>query len=250
MVNMNVTEVALKDIRPYEKNPRYNDQAVKPVMNSIQEFGFRNPIIVDKDNVIVCGHTRYKAAMKLKLKTVPVIKADDLTEEQIAAYRLADNKVASVATWDQGFLSDELDRILDIDMSLFGFTAFGDDEPEPEEKDMPEGHEEIITCSIESGEIYQLGDHKLMCGNPEKTKDICYLLGLDADKYGDVKFNFKGKNAASIIINAEKKGTKAVCIEAEPRKVQEAISRWEEMTGKKAVKVSKKQWQDLNSDGE
>ena len=109
---MNVTETALKDIKPYEKNPRYNDQAVEPVMNSIREFGFRNPIIVDKDNVIVCGHTRYKAAMKLKLKTVPVIKADDLTEEQIAAYRLADNKVASVATWDQGFLSDELDRIL------------------------------------------------------------------------------------------------------------------------------------------
>ena len=138
--DMNITEVALKDIKPYEKNPRYNDQAVEPVMNSIREFGFRNPIIVDKDNVIVCGHTRYKAAMKLKLKTVPVIKADDLTEEQIAAYRLADNKVASVATWDQGFLSDELDRILDIDMSLFGFTAFGDDEPEPEENDKLEGH--------------------------------------------------------------------------------------------------------------
>ena len=112
---MNITEVALKDIRPYEKNPRYNDQAVKPVMNSIQEFGFRNPIIIDKDNVIVCGHTRYKAAEKLKMKTVPVIKADDLTEEQISAFRLADNKVASVASWDQGFLDEELKKIVDID---------------------------------------------------------------------------------------------------------------------------------------
>lgn len=250
---MNITEVALKDIRPYEKNPRYNDQAVKPVMNSIQEFGFRNPIIIDKDNVIVCGHTRYKAAEKLKMKTVPVIKADDLTEEQISAFRLADNKVASVASWDQGFLDEELKKIVDIDMSMFGFSLFGDDEPDPEEKEMPEGHEESIACNIESGEIYQLGDHKLMCGNPEKTKDICYMLGLDVEKYGDVKFNFKGKNATSIIISAEKKGTKAVCIESEPRKCLEAISRWEELTGKKAIKISKKQWLDIDfdtSDGE
>lgn len=128
---MEVIQMNISDVKPYDRNPRKNDSAVKYVAESIKEFGFKQPIVVDKDNVIVCGHTRWKAAKKLKMKTVPVIVADDLTEEQIKAYRLADNKTSEAAEWDFDLLSDELDGIFDIDMELFGF----EDEPEEEEKE-------------------------------------------------------------------------------------------------------------------
>lgn len=105
----------------YFKNPRKNDNAVKPVMESIKEFGFRVPVVIDADDVIVCGHTRVKAAIKLGLSEVPCIVADDLTEEQIRAFRLADNKVAEFAQWDTDLLTEELNAIFDLDMSLFGF---------------------------------------------------------------------------------------------------------------------------------
>ena len=118
---MNVIEKKLKDIKPYEKNPRKNVGAVDAVANSISSFGFKVPVVVDKDNVIVCGHTRYKAAKKLGLDKVPCVVADDLTEEQIKAYRLADNKVSELAEWDIDLLGEELDGIFDIDMSDFGF---------------------------------------------------------------------------------------------------------------------------------
>lgn len=118
---MQVVEKKLNEIKPYEKNPRKNDSAVDAVAASIREFGFRVPVVIDKDGVIVCGHTRYKAAKKLKLDTVPCVIADDLTEEQIKAYRLADNKVSEPAEWDFDLLGDELDGIFDIDMSEFGF---------------------------------------------------------------------------------------------------------------------------------
>lgn len=118
---MQVVEKKITEIKPYEKNPRKNDNAVDAVANSIREFGFKSPVIIDKDNVIVCGHTRYKAAKKLGLDVVPCVVADDLTEEQIKAYRLADNKVSELAEWDIDLLGDELDGIFDIDMSDFGF---------------------------------------------------------------------------------------------------------------------------------
>ena len=119
---MDVIEKKLKDIKPYEKNPRKNDSAVDAVANSIREFGFKVPVVIDKDGVIVCGHTRYKAAKKLGLEKVPCVVADDLTEEQIKAYRLADNKVSELAEWDIDLLGEELDGIFDIDMSDFGFS--------------------------------------------------------------------------------------------------------------------------------
>ncbi len=126
---MQITEKEIKDLHPYEKNPRKNDNAVEYVANSIKEFGFKVPIVIDKDNVIVAGHTRYKAAKKLKLKTVPCIMADDLTDEQIKAYRLADNKTGELAEWDYDLLGGELDGILDIDMGDFGFDlSAGEDE--------------------------------------------------------------------------------------------------------------------------
>ena len=122
---MDIIEVNLSDLKPYENNPRNNDDAVAAVAKSIEEFGFKVPIIIDSENVIVAGHTRLKAAMLLKLDKVPCIIADDLTEEQIKAFRLADNKVAELASWDFSELEKELDELkdmeLDFDMSEFGF---------------------------------------------------------------------------------------------------------------------------------
>ena len=116
---MEIREVSTKDIHPYEKNPRINDNAVEAVANSIRDFGFKQPIVVDGDMVIIAGHTRYKAAKKLKLKTVPVLVADDLTEEQVRAYRIADNSTAELATWDFDLLLPEIEG-LDFDMSEYG----------------------------------------------------------------------------------------------------------------------------------
>ena len=121
----------IEEISPYENNPRNNDEAVDAVAESIQEFGFKIPIVISGDNVVVAGHTRIKAAKKLGMKEVPCIVADDLNEEQIRAFRLADNKSAEIATWDEEKLEQELAQIMNIDMSVFGFdgedTAFADE---------------------------------------------------------------------------------------------------------------------------
>ena len=118
------------DLIPYEKNPRNNTKAVKYVAKSIEEFGFKQPIIIDRDNVVVCGHTRLMATKRLGIEEVPCIVADDLTDEQIKAFRLADNKVAEQAEWDIGLLNEELDDILNVDMGDFGFDIFSMDELE------------------------------------------------------------------------------------------------------------------------
>ena len=127
---MKIVEKKLTDLIPYNNNPRINDDAVEQVANSIQEFGFKVPIIIDKNNVIVAGHTRYKASNLLGLKEVPCIVADDLTDEQIKAFRLADNKVGEKSEWDLDLLDLELEEIKDIDMDKFGFIKF-DFEEEP-----------------------------------------------------------------------------------------------------------------------
>ena len=158
---MDVIEKKLKDIKPYENNPRKNDSAVDAVANSIEHFGFRVPVVIDKDGVIVCGHTRYKAAKKLKLDTVPCVIADDLTEEQIKAYRLADNKVSELAEWDIDLLGEELDGIFDIDMSDFGFDMTEEQETQTEREDLSdkvgETYEVIIECAneIEQAKVYE-----------------------------------------------------------------------------------------------
>lgn len=126
---MNIKMKGLEEIKPYEKNPRKNDEAVQYVAESIREFGFRVPLVLDKDNVIVAGHTRYKAAKRLNLDQVPCVVADDLTKKQIRAYRLADNKVSEFAKWDNGLLDSELFDIgIDIDMCLFGFDEKTEEE--------------------------------------------------------------------------------------------------------------------------
>lgn len=178
---MNIIEKRVKDLKPYEKNPRLNDDAVKYVAESIKEFGFKVPIVIDKDNNIVCGHTRWKACKKLKIETVPCVVADDLTEEQIRAYRLADNRVAEKAEWDLALLDTELAEIETIDMTLLGF----DDEEEetPQEVVEDDFDEEPPAEPIAKyGDLYQLGRHRLMCGDSTKTNDVeCLMGGYKAD---------------------------------------------------------------------
>ena len=153
---MDIIEMKLNDLHPYENNPRLNDDAVEAVANSIEQFGFKVPIIIDKNNVIVTGHTRYKAAKQLGLEKVPCIKADDLTDQQIKAFRLADNKVSEIATWDMEKLNLELEEIEDIDMSDFGFDdIFNEDEN---------------TSTITSGselDLDDFGDDKFQCTCPK-----------------------------------------------------------------------------------
>lgn len=120
---MEIVYKKVGELKPYENNPRINDEAVKYVANSIKEFGFKVPIVVDKNNVIIAGHTRLKASLELGFNEVPCIIVDDLSEEQIKAFRLADNKVAEKSLWDYSKLDEELDSILDIDMSLFDFNT-------------------------------------------------------------------------------------------------------------------------------
>ena len=129
---MEIITKNIDELTPYENNPRKNDNAVQYVANSIKQFGFKVPVIIDKNNTIVCGHTRVKASELLGLKEIPCIVADDLTDEQIKAFRLADNKVSEMALWDVKALNDELKDIIDIDMTDFDFNVDMDDFKENE----------------------------------------------------------------------------------------------------------------------
>ena len=134
-------------IKPYEKNPRKNDNAVDAVAESIKQFGFKVPVVIDSKGTIVCGHTRYKAAKKLGIDEIPCIVADDLTEEQITAYRLIDNKTQELSTWDFGKLIAELKELTDaFDMTLLGFDNV--DKPtgtsKPAEQNLDEGEELLL----------------------------------------------------------------------------------------------------------
>ena len=170
MNKLEIKYVDINDIKPYENNPRFNDNAVEYVKNSIKEFGFKVPMILDKDNKIVTGHTRYKASLELGLKEIPVIYADDLTEEQIKAFRIADNKVSEFADWDIELLAEELENI-DIDMTEFGVEDIeADIEPEVVEDNFEVEIPEEPKTKI--GDIYKLGDHILMCGDSTKEEDV------------------------------------------------------------------------------
>lgn len=175
---MEIKDVKITDLKPYEKNPRMNDNAVPYVANSIKEFGFKVPIIIDKKNVIVAGHTRYKAAQQLGLETVPCIIADDLTPKQIKAFRLADNKTAEKAEWETEFLSDELKELLDVDMGAFGFEDVLDDLEEELEAQEDDYEMELPEDPMaKTGQIWQLGKHRLMCGDSTKKTDVLQLVG-------------------------------------------------------------------------
>ena len=118
---MKIVDVKLKDLKPYDNNPRHNVKAIKPVKESILKFGFKVPLVIDKNNVIVCGHTRFYASKEIGLDKVPCIVADDLTDEQINAFRLVDNRVSEFADWNFDKLAEELSDLQDFDFEPFGF---------------------------------------------------------------------------------------------------------------------------------
>ena len=191
---MQIQMMKLSEIHPYEKNPRFNDGAVEAVANSIKEFGFQQPIVVDKDLVVVVGHTRLKAAEQLGLTEVPVVIAENLTPEQVQAYRIADNKTGEIAEWNYDLLPIELRDLQekDFDLSLLGFDTDELDrllngsseenvvaEGETDADAVPDVPEEPVS---QPGVIYQLGKHRLMCGDSTKAEDVARLMaGEKAD---------------------------------------------------------------------
>ena len=166
----------VSELIPYINNPRNNDEAVDAVASSIKNFGFKVPIVVDSNNEIINGHTRLKAAQKLGLETVPVIVADDLTPEQVKAFRLADNKFGEIATWNDEMLAIELGELseIDFDMTEFGFEI-------EEEKEAIEDEYFDTTPPEEPtsklGDIYQLGRHRLMVGDSTDCEQVKALMG-------------------------------------------------------------------------
>jgi len=198
----------LAEINPYEKNPRDNDAAVAAVAESIQRFGFRQPIVVDAKNVIVCGHTRWKAATKLGLEKVPVHVATDLTPEQIRAYRIADNKTNELASWNLELLPIELAELQDagIDWALLGFDQdelaklLGGEIKEglTDPDDVPEPPDEAIT---QPGDLWILGEHRLLCGDSGSVEDLDRLLDgapihlVNTDPPYNVKVEPRSNNA-------------------------------------------------------
>jgi len=173
---MNIIRVAIDKVIPYARNPRHNEQAVGKVAASIKEFGWKQPIVVDADMVIIVGHTRLLAAFQLALKEVPVLIADDLTPEQVKAYRLADNRVGEEAEWDEELLSLELAELegLDFDLDLTGFDVdelselmnleelLEEESGFTDENDIPAVSEAAVTVA---GDVWLLGKHRVMCGD-------------------------------------------------------------------------------------
>lgn len=183
---MKVKNVKIEDLKPYENNPRNNDGAVQYVANSIKQFGFQVPIVVDKKNVIVAGHTRYRAAIELGLEEVPVVVADNLTPEQVKAFRLADNKVAEKASWDYAKLGEELKELLNIDDLGFDLTdiGFGEFELttltgdfEPDEYD-----DEMIAQYSEKEQEYLAKKRIIISYSEDEEDKVKELLGLSEIK--------------------------------------------------------------------
>ena len=173
---LNVTQMKVSDLVEYENNPRKNDDAVNAVARSIKEFGFKVPVIIDSNNVIIAGHTRVKACKQLGITEVPCVIADDLTEDQIKAFRIADNKTAELAEWDLDKLNEEL-SFIEMDMSQFGF----EDLEQELDRDVLEdefNEEEELTDKPYSkkGDIFILGRHKLMCGDSTISDDVKKLV--------------------------------------------------------------------------
>ena len=209
---MKIEERLISSILPYARNPRRNDQAINKVASSIKEFGFRQPIVVDKDGTVVAGHTRLEAAYKLGLKSVPVHVAEDLTEVQAKAYRIADNRVAQESEWDIDLLRLEMEELKDeIDLDLTGFDESELDKilveaieglTDPDE--VPEVEDDPVT---DPGDLIELGRHRLICGdstNPDHVSkvmdDIKPLLMVTDPPYG-VEYSPEWRKEAGLMKN-------------------------------------------------
>ena len=180
---MQIKLAEISTIKPYENNPRkLSEQAIQKVAMSLKEYGFRQPIVVDKNMVIVAGHTRYRASKKLGLKQVPISVIDNLSEEQINAYRIADNRTAEESEWDNELLKMEIKELeaKDFKLDLLGFNdeqlnniLFEEKQGLTDEDEVPETPEEPIS---KLGDIWKLGNHRVMCGNSVDYEDVHKLM--------------------------------------------------------------------------
>ena len=212
---MNIQEIEISKISPYKDNPRINEDAVEVVSKSLSEFGFQQPLVLDKDMSVVVGHTRLLAAKKLGLSSVPCLVADKLSEEQIKAYRIMDNKSAEFAQWNYGLLSKEIADLLesDYDLELTGFseeelaaldldldTEFVE-EGNTDEDQVPDLPSEPVT---KLGDLWQLGNHRLLCGDSTDILNVESLLdGNKADLlFTDPPYNvaFNGRSGKFDVI--------------------------------------------------
>ena len=198
----------IANVKPYENNPRHNEPAVDAVARSVQEFGFRQPIVVDDQGVIIVGHTRYKAALKLGLETVPVHIAKGLPPAQVKAYRLADNKTSELADWNYELLPIELSQLrdMDFDLDLIGFAEDdlaklldpGVQEGLTDPDEVPEPPDEPIT---QPGDLWLLGGHRLLCGDSSNPEHVDRLLDgatihlVNTDPPYNVKVEPRSNNA-------------------------------------------------------
>lgn len=187
----------IDELIPYANNPRKNDKAVDAVAESIKEFGFKVPVIVDGHGEVIAGHTRIKAAKKLGISEVPCVLADDLTEQQIKAFRLADNKTSELADWDNDLLAEELSGIFDLDMELFGFDLSEDDEkiqPEVEfTEELREEHNYIV--------LYFDNDVDWL--QAQSIFDIHQVQGLSTRKDKQVSQSYKRMGIGRVINGAK-----------------------------------------------
>ncbi len=223
----------LASIRPYDNNPRHNDEAVDAVAASIREFGFRQPIVVDEEGVIIVGHTRYKAAKRLGMEFLPVHVATGLSPEQARAYRIADNQAATIATWDEDRLPLELMALQEagFDLDLTGFTADellrlmespteGLTDPDA----VPEPPDEAVT---QPGDLWVLGKHRLLCADSAKPEDVDRLLAgaaihlVNTDPPYNVKVEPRSNNAiAAGLSSFETTHHQKLDVERHPEKAQ------------------------------
>jgi site-specific DNA-methyltransferase (adenine-specific) len=212
---MEIVIKKINELKEYENNPRLNDSAVDSVAESIKQFGFKVPIVIDTANVIIAGHTRLKASIKLGITEVPCIIASDLNDKQIKAFRLVDNKTSELSSWDIEKLELELADI-DMDLSIFGFDNNDTSEPDTYEDDFdPNEHLDEIPFS-QTGDIYILGKHRLMCGDSTSLESMNKLLedkqvdlivtdppyNVDVGSKGDTNDNFDNRRIMNDNMNS------------------------------------------------
>lgn len=177
---LKIEYVKVADLIPYDKNPRNNTPAVDACAESIKAFGFGQPIVIDENNVIVCGHTRLAASKKIGLEVIPCIRRTDLTPEQIRAYRVVDNKISELSEWNEDLLKTEILDLPEFNFGSFGFdmddftTDMGDADTTEDEFDV-DAVPEVI--NVKRGEVWKLGEHRLMCGDSTKQEDVVRLMG-------------------------------------------------------------------------
>lgn len=203
---MKVQDISIDLLKEYENNPRHNEKAVEAVAESIKQFGFKVPIVIDKDTVIIAGHTRAKAARLLGLEVVPCIIADDLTPEQIKAFRLADNKTGELAEWDFEKLTEELKGLNAFDMDIFGFDTLPDIMDEITDISTDGSIEDILPeeneVKTKTGDIWLLGKHRLICGDCTEPETIKKLMnGVQVDLLlTDPPYNVAVENSSGLKI--------------------------------------------------